>query len=88
MAPPLTEGLNVIMSYMVEVGLFSGYKVGRNNPMQVSQLQFVDDTPILGEKSRGNVHVMRATLILFQRVSGLKVNFHKCMLVDIHVAGS
>ena len=31
---------------------------------------------------------MRAALILFERVSGLKVNFHKSMLVGINVADS
>jgi len=36
------EGLNVMMKALEEAGLFSGYKVGANNHVSITHLQFVD----------------------------------------------
>jgi len=66
------------MEGMSSNNLFDGYKVGNNNLVVVSHLQFADDTLILGEKSWA--------LILFEALSGLKVNFSKSQLVGINVA--
>jgi len=82
------EGLNIMMKAMVESSLFRGYSVGEANPMVVSHLQFADDTLLLGEKSWANVRALRAILILFEAVSGLKVNFHKSMLVGVNISFS
>ena len=68
--------------------LFASYKVGRSNMTVVSHLQFADDTLILGAKSWANIHSMRAILILFEALSGLKVNFSKSSLVGLNVASS
>jgi len=46
------------------------------------------DTLILGEKSWANIRTMRAILILFETLSGLKVNFTKNHLVGVNVATS
>ena len=54
----------------------------------LSHLQFADDTLILGEKSWGNVRTMRVVLILFEALSGLKVNFSKSQLVGVNVSDS
>jgi len=51
-------------------------------------LQFVDDTLIIGEKSWLNVRIMRAALLLFEEVSGLKVNFHKSLLTGVNISDS
>ena len=56
--------------------------------MSVSHLQFADDTLLLGEKSWANVRALRVVLVLFERVSGLKVNFHKSMLSGINIGDS
>lgn len=56
--------------------------------MVVSHLQFVDDTLLIGDKSWANVCVMRATLVLFEAMSGLKVNFHKSSLVGVNIINS
>jgi hypothetical protein len=60
-------------------GLFKGYKIGNEGTffVWVSHLQFADDTLILGEKSWVNIRVMKSILILFEFISGLKVNFYK-----------
>jgi len=82
------EGLNIMMSAMVTNNLFVGYKVGTNNPMVVSYLQFADDTLLVGTKSWANVRALRAVLVLFEEMSGLKVNFHKNLLVGVNISDS
>jgi mannosylglycoprotein endo-beta-mannosidase len=54
----------------------------------VSHLQFVDDTLLLGIKSWANVRGLLVVLVLFELMSGLKVNFHKSMLVGVNIADS
>ena len=82
------EGFNVLMESLLVNNLFSGYKVGDGNMAIVSHLQFADDTLNLGEKSWANIRTMRAILILFESLSGLKVNFSKSHLVGVNVATS
>jgi hypothetical protein len=80
------EGMNIMMNALVEVGLYSGYKVGANNLAQITHLQMVDDTLLIGDRSWENIKALKALLLLFEAISGLKVNFHKSMLVggNIH----
>jgi hypothetical protein len=54
----------------------------------VSHLQFADDTLLLGIKSWANVRALRAVLVLFETLSGLKVNFNKSMLVGVNIPES
>jgi hypothetical protein len=82
------EGLNVLMKAMVENNLFSGYAVGTVNQVVFSHLQFADDTLLLGNKSWANVRALRAVLVLFESLSGLKVNFNKSLLVGINISDS
>jgi hypothetical protein len=82
------EGLNVMMTTMVERGIFTGYRVGVQDPITVSHLQFADDTLLVGVKSWANVRALRVVLVLFELMSGLKVNFHKSMLVGVNISDS
>jgi hypothetical protein len=82
------EGLNVLMEAVVEQNLFTGYRVGQHDPVEVSHLQFADDTLLLGAKSWANVRALRAVLVLFETMSGLKVNFNKSMLVGVNISDS
>jgi len=82
------EGLNVIMKSLVEAGLFSGYKVGANNLLSITHLQFVDDTLLIGDRSWANIRALKALLLLFEASSGLKVNFHKSMLFGVNIHDS
>jgi len=70
------EGFNVLMNEMVRADLFHDYGVGSGSEVRLTHLQFADDTLIISEKSWLNVRTMRAVLLLFEEVSGLKVNFH------------
>jgi len=79
------EGFNILMNALVGAQLFQGYGVGRDEEVRLTHLQFADDTLILGAKSWQNVRSMRAVLLLFEEMSGLKVNFHKSMLTGVNV---
>ena len=76
------------MKAMVENNLFTGYTVGTVNQVVVSHLQFVDDTMLLGNKRRANVRALREALVIFESMSGLKVNFNKSLLVGINISDS
>jgi hypothetical protein len=82
------EGLNVMMQSMVVNNIFTGYSVGAHDSTVVSHLQFADDTLLVWVKSWRNVHALRVVLLLFEAMSGLKVNFHKSMLVAVNVSDS
>jgi len=82
------DGFHVLMESLSVNNFFTGYKVGASDPMVVSHLQFADDTLILGEKSWANIRAMRAVLLLFEVLSGLKVNFSKSQLVGVNVPSS
>ncbi|GAU32797.1 hypothetical protein TSUD_152460 [Trifolium subterraneum] len=77
------EGLNVMLKASVDTDLFKGYQIG-NEDRDV----FADDTLILGERSWANIRVLKANLILFELISGLKVNFHRSLLVGVNVVDS
>ncbi|XP_024640465.1 uncharacterized protein [Medicago truncatula] len=66
------EGFNILMKSMSANQFFHGYKVGSDATTVVSHLQFADDTLIIAEKSWANVRAMRAVLMLFEEISGLK----------------
>ncbi|PNY15039.1 cysteine-rich receptor-like protein kinase, partial [Trifolium pratense] len=82
------EGFNVLMEAMVARNLFTGYNIGGEGQISVSHLQFADDTLLMGVKSWANVRALRAVLVLFETLSGLKVNFNKSMLVRVNIPDS
>ncbi|CAJ2635027.1 unnamed protein product [Trifolium pratense] len=82
------EGLNVLMEAMVARNLFMGYSIGGQESVRVSHLQFADDTLLLGVRSWANVRALRAVLVLFETMSGLKVNFNKSLLVGVNISDS
>ncbi|PNX58080.1 ribonuclease H, partial [Trifolium pratense] len=76
------------MEAMVARNLFEGYSLGESDPISVTHLQFADDTLLMGAKSWANVWALRALLVLFETMSGLKVNFNKSMLVGVNIPES
>ena len=82
------EGFNVLILSLLEAGLFPGYCVGCDTDLCLSHLHLADDTLIIGEKSWSNVRSMQVVLMIFEQVSGLKVNFHKSMLTGVNVSDS
>jgi hypothetical protein len=82
------EGSNVLMQAMVDTNVFMGYTIGTQDPVSVSHLQFADDTLFLGTKSWANVRALRAILVLFEIMFGLKVNFNKSTLAEVNISNS
>lgn len=60
--------------------------VGRDKTLSLSHLQFADDTLIIGEKCWSNVRSIMVVLLIFEHVSGLKVNFSKSLLTGVNVS--
>ena len=72
----VAEGLNRLMRQSVEKNLFRGFPVGRNK-VDISILQYVDDTIFFGEASMENTKAIKSILRTFELASGLKINFAK-----------
>lgn len=70
----VAEGLSAMISRVVSLGKLKCVKVGRNE-VEISHLQFADDTVVVSEASMENAGVIKAILINFELVSGLKVNY-------------
>ncbi|MCI31617.1 RNA-directed DNA polymerase (Reverse transcriptase), partial [Trifolium medium] len=75
----------MLVNKAATIGRFVGYEF-RNQGVRLSHLQFADDTLIMGPSTMENVAAIKATLHLFELISGLKVNFHKSRLVGIKVS--
>ena len=82
------EGFHVMMDSLVSNNIFIAYKVGCDRSLDVSHLQFADDTLLVGNISWANVRAMRAALYLFEAMSSLKVNFQKSELVGVDASRS
>lgn len=76
------------MNSVITIGLFTRFKVESNALVAVSHLQFVGDTLLIGRKCWANDRTMREVLMLFEVMSGLKVNFHKSMLTRVNVTNA
>ncbi|GJS38952.1 RNA-directed DNA polymerase, eukaryota, reverse transcriptase zinc-binding domain protein [Tanacetum coccineum] len=76
------ESIHVAVEDAISNGLYQGLKV---NTMTLSHFFFADDALILGEWSRANIKSMASILECFNRVSGLKINFHKSNLAGVGV---
>nr|XP_020190199.1 uncharacterized protein K02A2.6-like [Aegilops tauschii subsp. strangulata] len=57
--------------------------VGNLIPGGVSHLQYADDTLLLFEPDLHSIATIKAILLCFELMSGLKINFHKCEVVSI-----
>lgn len=57
--------------------------VGNLIPGGVSHLQYADDTLLLFEPDLHSITTIKAILLCFELMSGLKINFHKCEVVSI-----
>ncbi|KAH1205508.1 hypothetical protein GmHk_16G046191 [Glycine max] len=69
-------GLNGLMRKAKEENMYKAYQV-ESNKVEISLLQFVDDTIFLGEADMENVKKIKVVLRSFELASGHKINFAK-----------
>ncbi|KAL8524197.1 hypothetical protein ACS0TY_013966 [Phlomoides rotata] len=72
----VVEGLNILTKKAVELNLFSPILTDAQR-IEVSILQYADDTIFTCTGDAHNFQIMKGLLRLFEFMSGLKVNFHK-----------
>lgn len=75
-----------MMRQATRLNLFKGFKIGQQG-VEVSLLQFADDTLFVGEPSIQNVLVMKSMLRCFELMSGIKINFFKSKLAGVVMDG-
>ncbi|GKV53518.1 hypothetical protein SLEP1_g60039, partial [Rubroshorea leprosula] len=80
----VAEALNGLINKAVEEGLLEAATVG-SGVVQISHLQFTDDTLIFCKASPDNAWAIKCIFRSFELISGLKVNFFKSSLSGIHV---
>ncbi|GKU93870.1 hypothetical protein SLEP1_g7429 [Rubroshorea leprosula] len=66
-------------------GLLRGVEIGRGGEV-LSLLQFADDTVFIGTADAENVRVVKAILLWFEMISGLKINFSKSHLYGFNIS--
>ncbi|GKV34650.1 hypothetical protein SLEP1_g43008 [Rubroshorea leprosula] len=80
----VVEGLNGIISSAASLGMVNGIEIGQCG-MNVTHLQFADDTIVFGNASEENIWAVKSIMRIFEMVSRLKINFGKSMLMGINV---
>jgi hypothetical protein len=80
----VAEGFGALMKKAVEIGFFKGIRFS-DSGTTISQLQYADDTLLVGEACVENLWTMKTILKWFELISGLKVNFFKSKLIGINV---
>lgn len=78
------EALSRMINAVVDVGLFAGFSVAKNTPA-IGHLQFADDTLIFCGNDEDQIRYVKATLLCFEAVSGLKINFSKSEVIGIRM---
>lgn len=80
----MAEGLSGLMRKAKWCNLFDGFDVGNKN-CEINFLQYVHDTIFVGDVRAKNVFTIKAIHILFELISGLRVNFHKSSFGAIRI---
>lgn len=80
----IAEGLSRMISVACKNGKFNPVKVGKEE-LEVSHLQFADDSIIFGDANEMNIETLKSILRCFEWHSGLKINFQKSCLYGIGV---
>lgn len=73
----MAEGLHGLLRKAVAAYNFYGFRARDNRELEVSILQFSDDTLFFGEATLQNVRALKCMLRCFELAYGLKVNFQK-----------
>src|ERR1044072_1274590 len=84
----VAEGLNGLVKKAIQINKFKGVTVGSESQVEVSILQFADDTLFFEDASLQNVSTLKCILRCFELASGLRVNFHKSSCGGVAVEDS
>lgn len=79
------EALNPMMEVAVARGFLSGFSVGNANDGLITLLHllFSDDTLIFCDADHEQIQALRAVLLYFEAVSGLKVFLGKLEMIPV-----
>ena len=80
----VAEALSRMVAEAEKQNLIKGFRVNRTAP-SISHLQFADDTLIFCEANEDQIRNVKVSLICFEAVSGLKINFYNSELIGIRV---
>ena len=69
--PIVGEALGIMIKGAVNAGLFEGFRVAENT-LSINHLQFADDTLIFCGDDEEHIKNVKATILCFEVVSGLK----------------
>ena len=69
------------------MNLLKGVTIG-NNQVQLSHLQFADDSLLFCEAEFSEVLTLKRILRCFEVVSGLKINYHKSVICGVGIPGN
>ena len=72
----IAEALSKMVGKAAQEGLIGGFRVAGSTPL-VTHLQYADDTLIFCEANEDHIRNVKAILLSFEAVSGLKINFFK-----------
>lgn len=81
----VVDALSRLIVRAEERGLFEGFLVGRNRT-KVSHLQFADDTIFFSKASFEELHSLKLILLVFGRLSRLRINLNKSTLSAINIS--
>ncbi|XP_058774729.1 uncharacterized protein LOC131649001 [Vicia villosa] len=81
----VAEAFSMMLKKAIGMGKFKGYKFDEGDE-RFSHLQYADDTLIICEKLWSNIWTIKGLILLFESMSGLKVNYLKSSLVGINVS--
>jgi hypothetical protein len=81
----VAEGLGGLIRSSVDCFRFQPFLIGGNG-MEVSLLQYADDTLCIGDATVENLWTLKAMLRGFEMSSGLKVNFYKSCVMGVNVS--
>ncbi|XP_026411199.1 uncharacterized protein LOC113306484 [Papaver somniferum] len=80
------EDLTFMIKRAQEQGIISGFQV-KSDGLNISHLQFSDDTLIFLDADVDQVRNLRAILISFELLTGLKINFAKSQIFGVGFEG-
>ncbi|KAF3678189.1 hypothetical protein FXO37_04501 [Capsicum annuum] len=81
------EGLNNMIKIANREGWLRGFEVARTGrgTLEITHLQYADDTLIFCDAEEEQLRILRLILVIFERMSGLHVNWSKSFLYPVNV---